>query len=172
MANRRLVRPVHPLPSWANDALINDPGEPWHNTDTKVQPGAGKRDDGGLPEESPAAQHINQLFNELGQWVQYLSDVQPMNWKSWDTPYAAAGGATSCVVWDEGAEAWLCGGRADTCALAQIETEWSDVGAAVAVSDFTWGASKNPGDTPGHIGSNSIFGDGGTLRAASLIRKS
>ena len=49
MADKALLRPIGLEPSWANDVAINDPGESWDATDTKIEPGAGKRDDGWLP---------------------------------------------------------------------------------------------------------------------------
>ena len=82
MADKQNTMPLVPIPAWANDDLINDPGEPWDSTDTKVEPGSGKRDDGFLPEENPPAQHVNKLFHEIGTWLQYFSTIQVQNLQS------------------------------------------------------------------------------------------
>lgn len=162
MADKQLNHPGGVLPSWANDANINDPGEPWDGTATKVEPGAGKRDDGYKPEENPTAQELNQKFNELGRWVQYLSSIQVLNW--WSTiPADPAGQINSCecVTYDEGSITWIVGGRADEVSNSRAPTEttatWAELGPTGAAKTWTWAASKRPDQAPTHTGLNTVL---------------
>lgn len=63
-----------PLPSWSTDT--NFTNGPQVGTPTKVDPGTGKRAEGWLPTERPAAQHWNHHFNLQGKWVEFLDGLK------------------------------------------------------------------------------------------------
>ena len=165
MANKQLRHPGVPIPSWANDDNMVDPARPWDATPTKVEPGAGKRDDGYLPEENPTAQHLNHKFNEIGKWIQYLSSIQVMNW--WITEPRDIGAAqinsTECVTYDEGLLTWIVGGRADEVSNSRAlgaghsqvgggGTAWQETGPTGDAKTWTWAVSKRPDQAPAHVG--------------------
>lgn len=72
-------RPANPLPAWATDDLYDDPGEPWDNAPTKVEPAA-LQAQGWKPSETPTGDHLGWLFNKLCVWVEHLSRLQVQNW--------------------------------------------------------------------------------------------
>lgn len=158
MANKQITHPLAPLPSWANDENINDPGQPWDVTPTKVEPGAGKRDDGFLPEENPSAQHLNQQLNELGRWVQYLSNIQVLNWSETAPVNVAFLNSCEALVYDEGSLAMIVGGRADVIHLSKNYQLWDHIGPSGAAQTWTHGASKPPEDVPTHSGVYTLLG--------------
>lgn len=155
MADKQINMPLLPFPSWANDENLDDPGEAWDATPTKVEPGSGKRDDGFLPQENPNAQHVNQLLNELGKWVQYLSMIQVQNW--YDVGLVGGGCTAECHVFDEGGGSWLFGGRADT--FTNSRDGWTFAAGFNSGQAYTWErcASKRPNDSPTHVGFNTLF---------------
>lgn len=158
MADKRINMPLVPVPSWSNDDLINDPGEPWDGTATKVDPGSGKRDDGYLPEENPTAQELNQLLHELGTWIQYLSTIQVNNWQHLGS-MPSANSTGEALTFDEGIASWLWGGRSDTIDGSRDSQTFATSGSTgVAAQTWHWAASKRPGDTPTHTGPNTIMG--------------
>lgn len=53
------------MSDWSTDTNYNSPGDPWDGTPTKVAPSAGKRQQGFEPTESPSAQELNYLLNEI-----------------------------------------------------------------------------------------------------------
>lgn len=63
------------IPTWATDAVFVDPGELWDGDVTKVDPGAGKRGQGWLPEEEPPAEFQNNEMNLYGEWITYIDGV-------------------------------------------------------------------------------------------------
>jgi hypothetical protein len=66
-----MTRPtVDPL--WGTDANLNDPGEDWDGTPTRVTPSSGEREAGFLPGTAPAAQVHNFLFGNHGDWLNYF----------------------------------------------------------------------------------------------------
>lgn len=159
MANRRLTRPLEPVPSWSNDDLLDDPGEAWHTTDAKAQPGGGKRDDGFLPEEEIPAQHVNQLLHEDKLWIQYMADIQVMNWSDVGTPQeAATPNSAEALCWDAGTASWFCGGRANQMESSFDEESWNDITSGLAVGSLTWAASKHPSAAPAHTGGRVLVG--------------
>jgi len=158
MADKNLVRPQN-VTSWANDALINDPGESWDATPTKVDPGDGKRDDGHLPNEIPPAQHENHVKNEIGLWLQYFADAQALNWISVGPtvePTAALCSAEG-ATYDEGLPGWLLVGRSG---VADITRDGQAYRAITnhTVGTATWAASKRPDQAPTHTGAKSLIG--------------
>lgn len=160
MADKQAVRPQGLDPSWSNSLNLSDPGEAWDLTVSKVEPGAGKRDDGWLPEENPAAQHLNHLFNEIGRWLQFFSNLQHQNWGS-PTKVASItpNNAGNAITRDMGAPnggIWLTCGNGGTVLSSVDGFEWLDVNATTALYD--WAASKDPRDTPAVAGTCSIFG--------------
>ena len=92
-----MTRPANPLPTWANDDDFPAGGDPWSATPTKVEPGAGKRDDGWPPEEIPQAQHMNKLLSELGLWVEHLREREV---QSWNAPTIVTTARTKALVFD------------------------------------------------------------------------
>jgi len=154
MANKQLSYPIGLLPSWANDENMNDPGEPWDGTPTKVEPGAGKRDDGYLAEEHPAAQHLNHKFHELGRWVQYLSAIQVMNWFD-------VGEVTGCtaeaMTYDEGSLTWFFGGRADIVTNSRDGQTFAATANTGTAQTWTHAASKPADSTPAHTGARTLL---------------
>ena len=173
MANKKINQPSI-VTSWSNDLNLNDPGQPWDATPTKVLPGAGKRDDGWLPEEKPAAQHTNQLFHEIGQWIQYFSNKQPQNWPSKVTSFSVQHSANA-VLWDEGDFAWISGGgflvpgAITTVERAAADSDFVALAGGGTAGWFTWGATKKPAEVPTHVGRNTIFGDNGSATITELL---
>jgi hypothetical protein len=156
MADKQINMPLLPFPSWANDDDFVDPPEVWDGTATKVEPGNGKRDDGWLPEENPAAQHLNQLLNEVGKWVQYMSTIQPMNW--FDSGLIGGGNETGeSLVYDEGVASWIWGGRADTFTSSRDGQTFSGPFASGTAQTYEGAATKRPDDAPTHTGARSLF---------------
>lgn len=157
MADRQITPPGG-APSWANDANLNDPGEAWDGTPTKVDPGAGKRDDGHLPGENPAAQHVNFLANEDKRWIQYLGDLPLLNWRSVGDP----GSVARAVVFDEGARAWIVVGDTSSSDSARDGAAFT-VEASTGISGPSWIATKPPEATPTHtVGTaKTLIGDDG-----------
>jgi hypothetical protein len=164
MADKQITHPGGLLPSWANDLNMNDPSEPWDGTPTKVEPGAGKRDDGYLPEENPTAQHLNHKFNELARWVQYFSSMQAMNWLDGGAPSDASvaqANSGHSLCYDEGTDAWFVFGDivsvAIEAAFSRDGQTWQELtGFAASTTPPTWAASKPPDDTPTHTGVNVV----------------
>jgi hypothetical protein len=165
MADKELFRPVGLDPSWANDTLLNDPGETWDATATKVEPGAGKRDDGFLPNEQPPAQHVNQLFNEIGKWIQFFSNIQIQNWDPPKSVTVAGTNSSYAVTRDtnpggsaaSGRGNWMVAGFAGVITESPDGMNWSSVSGAG--SALTWAASKDPRDAPVLTTSHcSVFG--------------
>lgn len=74
-------RPLGVIPSWATDENYAA-GPAWGNTPTKVEPGAGRRATGFAPNDRPPAQHVNQQFGQLGQWIDYLDAIQAQNFSA------------------------------------------------------------------------------------------
>lgn len=167
MALKKLSAPIGLIPSWANNDDLVDPPEVWDGTPSKVEPGAGKRDLGWNPKEKPEAQHLSKLISELGQWVQYLSTIQVMNW--FDS--GLIGGANStgeALTYDEGIQSWLFGGRADT--LENSRDGWTFFTFASGTGQ-TWetAVSKPPEDTPVHTGARTLFIPRGSLATHNVI---
>jgi len=159
MALKRITRPQGLVPSWANDELMNDPGEAWDATATKVEPGAGKRDDGWLPQENPPAQHRNHLDNAFGQWIQFFSDIQIMNWWDGGEPKETSPATAECVVYDEGDFSWIVGSRADIVTKARTEEgEWQEIQPTGGAGTWTWAATKRPDFAPSHTGPRTLLG--------------
>ena len=169
MADKQINMPLLPFPSWANDTNMNDPGKPWDATPTKVEPGSGKRDDGFLPEENPDAQHVNQLLNEIGRWVQYLSTIQVMNWFDAGLIGTVASNTGECHVYDEGLGAWLFGGRADS--FTSSRDGWTFAATFNSGQGFTWErcATKRPNDLPTHTGGNTLFTSHSIVAAVVVV---
>lgn len=168
MTDKQTTLPLPPIPSWANDDLINDPGEPWDGTDTKVEPGTGKRDDGFLPEENPAAQHLNTLHNEIGKWLQYFSTIQVQNWQSLGDGLVIQQ-TGHVVIYDEGVRSWITAGRSGGFTYSSdSQTFYTPL---ITGSGFTeqWGASKRPEYAPAHVGQNCIFGTQSNLAMSNLL---
>lgn len=158
MANKQITRPGNRLlPSWANDENINDPGQPWDATPTKVEPGAGKRDDGFLPEENPTAQHLNLQLNELSKWTQYFSNMQVLNWTGTE-PTDGTINTCEALVYDEGAEGLFVGGRANVIHFRKGFVPWILFPASPVPATWTHGASKPPDDVPTHVGIYTVMG--------------
>jgi hypothetical protein len=63
-------------PLWATDSLLNDPGEDWDGTPTRVTPSAGERAAGVNPGDAVAAQLINFWIGNHGDWLDYI-DARP-----------------------------------------------------------------------------------------------
>jgi hypothetical protein len=168
MADKQNTMPLVPIPAWANDDLINDPGEPWDSTDTKVEPGAGKRDDGFLPEENPPAQHVNKLFHEIGTWLQYFSTIQVQNLQSLGDGLVVQQVGTA-LVYDEGIRSWVCGGRSGGFTYSSDSQTWATP--VITGSGFTeqWAATKREADAPAHVGQNCIFGTNSNLAMSNLL---
>lgn len=177
MADKQVTRPIGLDPSWANDDLINDPGEAWDGDVTKVEPGAGKRDDGYLPEENPDAQELNHLVNELGRWVQYLSNVQAMNW----TPGGRVGDAAASQVnsahalcYDEALGTWMAAGHINTIAgefcYSQDGYTWTATTSAVFASiNWDFAASKHPDFAPTHSSFNTTLSSASNATVAEIL---
>ena len=162
MALKEVLRPLGLIPSFANDLNLDDPGETWDTTPTKVEPGAGKRDDGILPDEDINAQHINHLFNELGKWVQFFSDIQVQNWLEPTTlPLVAAQLNTgNHVCWDDANLEWwtvadgIGAGTIIIAAKSRDGRNWIDEDeAGTTDADLNYCFSKPTQDTPTHTGS-------------------
>ena len=168
MADQRLTRPQLPIPSWANDTLI-DPGETWDATPTKVEPGSGKRDDGWLPEENPSAQHSNQLDHEQSLWLQFFANMQVMNWEDVGVPQEVAVNTTDCITWDEGDLSWITGARADIVVRTRDEILWEDIGPSGAGFSWHWATSKRPGDAPAHTGPRTLLGNGTAAAVNNVV---
>ena len=169
MADKQITHPIGLLPSWANDLNLTDPPEAWDGTPTKVEPGAGKRDAGYLPEENPTAQHVNQKFNELGRWIQYLSTVQPMNWINvGQAPSGSALQWFTSITYDEGIAAWVLGGGAGLHTLSRDSATFSATVASGTAQTADWSASKRPLDAPVHGGARSIFGTSADLASPNV----
>lgn len=160
MADKQITRPIGLEPSWANDENANDPGKAWDGQPLKVEPGAGKRDDGWLPEEDVAAQHKNHILHNLGQWIQYLSDIQIQNWPySNNIPDDGSGGRYGTgLAYDNGSDNWFAtgeGGVAGT--LGGYESEYGGVWFANNTVSFgganlEYVFSKPDTDAPTHGG--------------------
>lgn len=170
MADKQVTYPIGLIPSWANDENINDPGEAWDATPTKVEPGAGKRDDGYLPGENPTAQHLNHKFNEIGKWIQYFSTMQVMNWfdiglvTDGITPVTA-----ESMVYDEGIASWIFGGRGDDFTNSRDGWNFAATFSSGVPKTWEWGASKIPGDAPVHTGARSLFGSTANQATAQVV---
>ena len=168
MADKTTTRPTGLIPSWSNDANLNDPGQPWDATATKVEPGAGKRDDGFLPEENPEAQHVNHLLNEQGTWIQFFSDMQAQNWSVPVEPrHAGAIQSADALCYDRGAEQYAIVGEnvAGSAAIGfTADGYWFfEQGIASAGYNLTWCAAKIPSDAPVTTGRFFIVGGGGRI---------
>ncbi len=72
-----MPRPAVDPPVWATDLNYTSP--PKAGTPTKSDPGAGKRAEGHLPEEQPPPQEFNFDKNAIGQWLNYLRDIDFFN---------------------------------------------------------------------------------------------
>lgn len=162
MANKQIKKPVLPIPSWANDPVLTDPGKPWDATASKVQPGLGKRDAGYLPEENPPAQHLNQQFNELGRWVQYLSNIQVLNWQNSATVNETTANSCHAITYDEGSRTFFVGGGSDTVHASTSLASFSYLGPTgaplIPVPVWDSAASKPNFAAPIHILANVLFG--------------
>jgi hypothetical protein len=172
----------HPIvtTSWSNDTNLSDPGEPWDTTVAKVDPGNGKRDDGWLPEESPAAQHTNYLLNEIGRWIQYLSGLQVIHWedatKTWHLPgtyLADAESSCNAPAYDEGAERWIVGGGTGVGTAKAVSSRdlatFAENGLGPVSYRWTWAAAKRPDDAPSTAGTyRTLFGTADLTVAASV----
>jgi hypothetical protein len=66
------------IPTWATDLNYTNPPEA--ATPTKTDPGAGKRAEGWLPSERPEPREWNHEAHFRGQWIDYLKDVELLNW--------------------------------------------------------------------------------------------
>ncbi len=166
MALKQINHPDGLIPSWANNDDMVDPAKPWDATPTKVEPGAGKRDAGYLPEENPTGQHLNQKLNELGRWVQYLSSIQVMNWFDTGPPSDKDAGDFNngdCIIYDEGFIGWICvGGGAAGASVVQRSGDgetWRRHPGTFSAAGFhwTWAATKPPNDAPTHGGVNTLI---------------
>lgn len=159
MARKQINFPIGLIPSWANNANMSDPGEPWDGTPTKVEPGAGKRDLGYLAEETPTAQELNHKLNELGKWVQYLSCIQVMNWFDCGEPVAPgmAQQTAECICYDEGLLGFVIAGRANEVSFTGDGFTFSDIGPTGSAQTWTWAASKRPDQSPTHTGANTVL---------------
>lgn len=167
MADKQVTYPIGLIPSWANDENMNDPGKDWDATPTKVEPGAGKRDDGYLPGENPPAQHLNHKFNEIGKWIQYFSTMQVMNW--FDSGLLAGSCTGEAMVYDEGIASWIYAGRADIFTNSRDQWTFASGFNSGTAQTWTWGASKIPGDAPTHTGAKSLFGAKANSTTSSIV---
>lgn len=126
MADKQVTRPTGLVPSWSNDQSMNDPSEAWHGDDTKTEPGAGKRDDGWLPDEDIETQHVNHLMWEDKAWIQFFSDIQIQNWPLPTTLPLVSGDPNTgnAIVWDYGSQQWWVVG--DDVSLDMISSRSTD----------------------------------------------
>lgn len=177
MADKQVVRPQN-IPSWANDALINDPGETWDGTPTKTDPGNGKRDDGWLPKEKPPAQHRNYLDNEIGRWVQYFSNMQAMHWfpggQVGEVTTAGQINSASGLGYDEGSGAIIAVGRITSIAgEVSISTDghtWTAIaGAPLASVNFDYVATKHPDFAPTHLSVNALISSATNAQTVEIL---
>ena len=164
MADQQRIRPSGLIPSWANDALINDPGETWDATNLKIEPGGGKRDDGWVPNEQPSAQHTNHLKHEDKIWIQWIANLQAQNW-SYPTRIEDQAGANGCdcraLTYDRATAnlgVWLVGGFGETIFISPDGVGWAIARSAGPGNDFDIGFSKIPSDAPVTVGFFSVFG--------------
>lgn len=155
MAEKQITHPVGLIPSWANNDNMNDPGKDWHDTPSKVEPGAGKRDAGYTGEEAPTAQHLNHQMNEVGKWIQYLSSVQVMNW--FDIGELPGACTAEALTYDEGITSWIFAGRANTFVNSRDSATFSAAFSSPVGQTWTAAISKRPDHEPAHTGARSLF---------------
>jgi hypothetical protein len=156
MADKTITLPLGAVPSWSNDLDLVDPSEAWDGTPTKVEPGAGLRDDGLLPEENPKAQHYNHLLNEDKIWIQYLGLIQAMNWlNAGPLPTSNTG---QSLTYDEGIAAWVAAGRADNISFSIDSFTWSANVNSGTAQTWDFSPSKVPDDAPTHTNARTLFG--------------
>lgn len=164
MADKQTTRPLGLIPSWSNDTNLNDPGETWDATATKVEPGAGKRDDGFLPEENPEAQHVNHLLHEQGQWIQFFSDMQIQNWSAPVEPIHTIRQSAHALCYDRGlAQYVIVGENVAGSASVNFTSDgywFGELGIVLAAYSLTWCAAKIPSDAPVTAGAFFIVGGG------------
>lgn len=60
------------LPEWATDSSFTAPGEDWDGQPTKVEPSAGKKATGQVPETAFPSPEYNWLLGNLSDWVTYF----------------------------------------------------------------------------------------------------
>lgn len=75
-----MTRPLVPPYNWASNSLYS--GGPGNGRPTKVLPSAGKVAQGWEPTEKPGPQHVNAVLNNHGQWLNYLKDIEWLNWEA------------------------------------------------------------------------------------------
>jgi len=158
MAFKQINKPSLPLPSWANDENLTDPGKPWDATPSKVLPGSGKRDAGFLPEENPPAQHLNQQFNELGRWIQYFANMQVLNWQKTVTINATALNTCQTIAYDEGSLLLYVAGRANVIHVSKAFEASTLLAASPVPATWETCDTKPPYQAPAHVGPNLLFG--------------
>lgn len=69
-----MPKPTDPVFTWATDANYPAGGDAWSGQPTKVEPSAGEKADGFVPDTFPPAEWFNSLFNNTFEYLQYFDD--------------------------------------------------------------------------------------------------
>ena len=80
------VRPSTP-PAWATNTDFQAGANPWNGQPNKVAPASGVIAEGFTPQAGMPAEYINSLFNNYGNWLQYLDQTISSN----EVPFVFAG---------------------------------------------------------------------------------
>lgn len=136
------------LPTWAEDATFVAPLTDWDGEPTKLEPLAGQKASGHVPDEPIDAQIVNHEQCMMARWIRHLSNVQLRNWQ----PRGGLAGVSPTITtvnvlaYDEhnGWPQILLLGTSPSAAAPALSTNdgqhWVSIGSGITGTNFGWRA--------------------------------
>lgn len=121
-----MARPTD-APDWATDVNFPAGGDPWSGQPNKVTPSAGEVQVGFEPKQRPPAEFHNYIWNNHGQWINYLSSREVFR-ETWRTLFSLGPSGSG----ETGNSDWLY----ETSANASIFSSGSEFYPSIASQGF------------------------------------
>ena len=147
---------------WATDATYGAGADAWSGQPNKVEPLAGRIEEGYVPDEAPPASEHNYIFNLLSKWIDRLATMSlgfiPANWAivtggNWGVPMSMGYCDADQAFW-----------AIDEDGLTIFSIDRGDGTAVVGGEGTTWNDENTIGTgSPGNGGGGAAWAAGGTL---------
>lgn len=156
------ARPTVKVPLPATDENYPAGGDAWSSQPIKVDPGVSTLAAGKTPNKKLPAIWQNFIEHAFGQYLDYLADIQLLNW----LPAVAPGAAMRDACFDNGTLAWVAvGDDSGSATSARYSTDggqnWTNISPGTGF-DLRWVASKDKDVATTHTSDFLIAGDPGS----------